>query len=280
MTLLPEVEVARKGLEKEAVGKRVKDVTVKTAAMVGRHRNRPEFAKALTEHKIEAVTRRGTWLLLELDGNAVLAWHLGPKGVIERHTANEDSAPATQAVITFTTGGALHYVDPARQGELFVAALDTEQGTESLRALTPPGIDPLADNTFTWPTFSERLRSRDAPLKTLLVDETVIVGLGDLYSDEILWAGGLAGGRHSATLSSQEVRRLYRAVLEILHEAVKQGGTSGVGGLAHHDLYGEPGGYGSHLAVFERAGKACHRCRQGIEHDEAMSIYFCRQCQT
>lgn len=267
----------RKDLEREVVGKRFKDVTVKTASLVGRHRNRPEFVKALAGRKITAITRKGTWLFFHLDDDTVLVIAFGPHAGLTRETATEAPARHTQVVATFTTGGALHYTDPDRSGELFVVPAAE---LEELPELTTAGIDPLME-TFTWHGLSEELRSRDVTLKALLVDEGFIVGLGDLYSDEILWAAGLHGGRRSQTLSSQEIRRLYRAILEVLHEAVKQGGA-GEGDPGDEGDGGDWDG-GEYVRVFGRAGQHCARCRQPIRHgrvDRSLESYYCPQCQT
>lgn len=278
MTQLPEVEVVRKDLEREVVGKRFKDVTVKTAGLVARHRNRPEFAKALQGQKIEAVTRRGTVLLFGLDNGTTLVLSLGSGATLTRETATEEPARATQLIATFTTGGALHYADPSKDGEAFV--VPTEEVAD-LGALTPSGIDPLAE-TFTWHSLGHELKTRDQPLKALLVDQSFIVGLGDLYSDEILWAAGLSGGRRSGTLSSQEVRRLYRAILEVLYEAVKQGGA-GEPDPDETDPFADRSDMGDYIRVYGRANFPCPRCRQPIQFgkiDRKLESYYCAQCQT
>ncbi len=277
MTHLPEVEVLRKDLEKEVVGKRVKDVTVAAPAVVARHRNRPEFVRALTGHKIEALTRRGTALVFELDADASLVVRLGSHGTVTRETVNADAGRHTLVVATFTTGGALHVLDPSKDGEVFV--VPTAQLGE-IPELSPVGIDPLTD-TFTWPALGRQLRSRNAALKQVLVDPDFIVGLGDLYSDEILWVAGLSGTRSSARLSSQEVRRLYRAVQEVLYEAVKQGGTSEGSAEPGDDLF--EGEYGDFLKVSGREGQPCARCRQPVALlalEGGLQMYCCPNCQT
>ncbi len=278
MSHLPEVEVLRKDLEKEVVGKRVKDVSVKTAKIVGRHRHRPDFIAALDGRKIEGVRRHGTWLLFDLDDRATLCAHLGDQAVMTRETATAESGPHTQVVVTFTTGGALHLVDPGKTSRLFVAPTE---GVEHLEELVPGGIDPLS-GAFTWHAFARYLAGRHAALKSLLVDETFILGLGDLYADEILWSAGLAPDRRSDALSSQEVRRLYRALFEVLYEAIKQGGTADLEAEGEHtDLFGEPGDYGSHLNVHGRAGEPCPRCRRPVVHTEVEGVgaYHCSSCQ-
>jgi formamidopyrimidine-DNA glycosylase len=277
VTLLPEVEVVRKDLEKDVVGKRFKDVTVKAAGLVAHHRNRPDFYKALQGRKIEGVGRRGTWLLFDLDDGSQLVVKMGVQGSVTRETANEEPARTTLFVATFTTGGALHYHDPGKDAEIFVLG---PQEKDELGAAAPTGIDPLADQ-FTWHMLSQQLQSRKTKLKPLMVDETFMIGLGDLYSDEILWSAGLAGERLSSTLSSQEVRRLYRAILEVLYEAVKQRGAA-EGNAVEDDPFGDVD-FGEHIKVYGRDGKPCARCRQPIARskvDKRHETYHCANCQT
>ena len=275
MTLLPEIEVLRKDLEREVVNKRIKDVTVKVASVVARHRNRPEFVKALVGRKIQALDRRGTHLVFDLDEGTSLVLRLGSQGTLTRETANEPLAKHTQVAATFTGGGSLHVVDPDRDGELFV--IPTSELAD-LPELAPTGIDPLTD-TFTWPSFSQELRNRNAPLRTVLKDDSFIVALGDVYADEILWSAGLSGDRLSGALSSQEVRRLYRAVQEVLQEAVKQGGTDE---RSDYDDDEEVES-GEFLKVYGRTGEACPRCRQPIHQAtdiDDSETYYCANCQT
>jgi formamidopyrimidine-DNA glycosylase len=276
VTQLPEVEVIRKDLEREIVGKRIKEVTVKTAHLVSRHRNRPEFYKALEGRKIEKITRRGTVLSFDLDDEMSLVINLGSQAGLTRQTANEEPGKATQFVAVFTTGGSLHYDDVEKDGELFVLPTDE---VAQLPEFAPTGIDPLADQ-FTWHSFSRDLTSRNLKLKPLLVDESFVVGLGDLYADEILWVAGLSGTRQSNSLSAQEVRRLYRAILEVLYEAVKQGGTAEA---PEGDVDEDSGDFGDYIRVYQREGLPCARCRQPIQRakiDSKTWSYFCKQCQT
>lgn len=275
MTQLPEVEVIRKDLEREIVGKRFKDVEVKTASLVTRQRNRPDFYRALDGRKIEGVSRRGTALLFELDDGTTLVVKFGSEASMTRETATSEPGKDAQMVAVFTTGGAIHYTDVNKDGELFV--VPTDQLGE-LPELAPSGIDPLAD-TFTWHAFSQELIARRRRLKPLLIDPTFMVGLGNLYADEILWGAGLSGSRPSNQLSAQEVRRLYRAVLEVLYEAVKQGGTAEV---PQGDEEEDSGDYGDYIKVYGRKGLPCPRCRQPIQVtriEKGVDSYHCPQCQ-
>ena len=279
MSHLPELEVLRKELEREIAGKRIKEATVTVARFVGRHRNRPAFVKLVEGRKIEHVARRATLLALQLDDDAELMLRLGPRGTLRRERATAEPTGDVKAALTFTTGGAIHVIDPTDASEMFV--VDPEQ-REELAELHEGGYDPI-DQSQTWPAFSQRVRTETRPLRALLADPAFLVGLGDLYTDEILWHAGLAPERKPASLSTQEVRRLWRAVQEVLFEAIKQGGTSEEGGLAHATLHGEPGRYGQQLAVHLREGRPCQRCRAAIEVVDlggGVGAHRCPACQT
>jgi len=276
VTYLPEVEVIRKELEKEVQGKRFKTISVKSATAVSRHRNRPEFYKLLDGRKIQAVTRRGRLLLFELDEDQTLVVSLGSRGVLSRETASSDPGPDTQFTASFTTGGALHLVDPGKDGELFVVPTGE---LETIPELSTGGIDALSD-VFTWHAFAQELVLRQQPLGLLLRDESFILGLGDLYSDEILWSAGLSAVRRSNSLTSQEVRRLYRAIFEVLYEAVKQGGSE----VPEEDLVDEEETeYADFVKVYGRVGEQCVRCRRPIvlvSLDDGVTAFSCSACQT
>ena len=118
-------------------------------------------------------------------------------------------------------------------------------------------------------------------MKSLLMDQKFICGLGNIYSDEILFTAGLRYDRMSNTLSSQEVRRLYRAIQETMQEAIRYRGTT-LDDEAYVDLFGEPGEYQKELKVYGRAGEPCRRCRTPIKSVRLgnRSAYFCPQCQS
>jgi formamidopyrimidine-DNA glycosylase len=118
-------------------------------------------------------------------------------------------------------------------------------------------------------------------MKPLLMDQKVISGLGNIYSDEVLFAAGLRYDRMSNTLSSGEVRRLYRAIQEIVQDAIRYRGTT-LPDEAYVDLFGKPGEYQNELKVYGRKGLPCRRCRTPIESVtiSGRRSYFCPQCQS
>jgi len=278
---LPEVEVMRRDLEKEVVGRRIKDADVRpqrnAMRVIRRHARRKEFSDGLAGKKITKVDRKGKYLLLHLDDGDVLVVHFGMSGQFLRGNKRQSLPQHTHVVIEFVQGGDLRFVDPRTFGEMFVAGPDQ---LGKVKELDHIAIDPLED-TFTWQEFSGELSRRAAKLKPLLMDQRFVSGLGNIYSDEVLFAAGLRFDRMSDSLSSQEVRRLYRAMREVLQDAVRFRGTT-LGDEAYVDVFGKPGEFQAELKVYGRRGQACRRCRTPIDTVKlsGRTSYFCPQCQS
>jgi formamidopyrimidine-DNA glycosylase len=272
---LPEIEVLRRDLERDIVGRKIKSVEVEGLKPIRRHRTKKAFTGALDGHKITGVERRGRYLVLRLDGPDVLLVDLGPTGSLVRaKTARPAAGKGTQVVITFTQGGQLRYCDPKAAGEMFVTPL--EGIAEEVTDLAAPGIDPL-EASISWIDFGRTIAARHAKLKVLLMDSAVITGIGPVYSDEILFAAGLRWDRDSDSLTDQEVRRLYRAIVETVQEAVKYAGSRGDDNGIDHSASGEP----HHFKVYEREGEACRRCRRPLVKLRVANrpTFFCQACQ-
>lgn len=278
---LPEVEVMRRDLERDVVGRKIKAAEVKQSknAMraIRRHKARKDLTSRLAGRKITKVERRGKYVLMTLDAGDVLVVHFGMSGQLQRGTGRVPLPPHTHVVLTFQQGGDLRFVDPRTFGEMFVVTPDELGKVKELQHLA---IDPL-DQVFTWPTFQYLLAERASKMKQLLMDQKFISGLGNIYSDEVLFAAGLRYDRMSDTLSSQEVRRLYRAIQEILQDAIKMRGTT-LDDEAYVDLFGKPGEYQHELKVYGRAGEPCRRCRTPIQtvRVSQRTSYYCPQCQS
>jgi len=278
---LPEVETMRRDLEKEVVGKRIKDVEVRphrnAMRVIRRHGRRKEFSDLLVGGKITKVDRRGKYILLYLDSGNVLVVHFGMTGQLLRSTKRQAAPPHTHVDIELAQAGNLRYVDARTFGEMFVTTADELGNVPELDHIA---IDPLED-TFTWQQFNYELTRRAAKLKVLLMDQSFISGLGNIYSDEVLFAAGLRYDRTSDTLSSQEVRRLYRAMREIVQDAIRYRGTT-LEDEAYVDLFGRPGEFQTELKVYGRKGLACRRCRTPIDTVKisGRNSYYCPQCQS
>jgi formamidopyrimidine-DNA glycosylase len=278
MPELPEVEVLRRDLDREVVGRKVKAVEVHGTRSVRRHKRKKEFIEALEGRKVMGVDRRGKYLVLRLDGGQALVVHLGMSGQLLRaKTARAAMPKHTHVVITFTQGGQLRFVDPRTFGEMFVAPFDElEQRVDELAHL---GMDPL-ESPISWDSFGRMLAAKPTRLKALLMDQRFLAGIGNVYSDEILFQAGLRWDRSSDSLTDQEIRRLYRAIVETLQDAVKHRGSS-LADEQYVDLFGEPGDFQHHHSVYDREGEACRRCRRPVVRSRYSnrSTFYCEACQ-
>jgi len=276
MPELPELELLKRDLEREVGERKIKFVEV-TAPSVAKHPNKKGLTAALEGVKLSGVTRQGMLLIFHVEGEQLLVMSLGEHSRLTRNQPKDPVVTGTALVISFTQGGQLRLVDPKKEAAVELVAV------EELEVLHPElltlGLDAI-EEPISWLTFGERLMSRDGKLKSILMDQTFLVGFGPIYSDEILFHAGLRYDRNTSTLSAQEVRRLYRALVETIHEAVKYGGTTlepdGWVGLS-----GEPGDYLQYIAVYKRDGHMSPRARGPIVKARFGGgyTYFCEQTQ-
>lgn len=274
----PEIETLRRDLDREVGGKRIKTVEVPGSGLIPRHTNKKQFITLLEGAKINSVVRRDLLLVAKLDTGDALVIDVHDGGQVRRHAAKDPVDKATKAVITFTQGGHLRILDTTGNAEMFVVPFD--ELTTAVPGLADLGFDVL-DEPVSWTVFGERiLRHRGTKLRALLLDRTVLSGIGPVYADEILHASGLRPDRDVSDLSTQEIRRFFRAVVETLHEGAKHRGVTTSDGQ-FCDLTGKPGGWTAQMQVHERDGQACQRCR-GVVSKVRMAnktVYLCESCQ-
>lgn len=276
MPELPEVETIRRELERDLVGKRIKAVEVHGTRTV-RRLPKQQFVERLEGAKITGARRRGKYLLIKLDTSDVVVVHLRMSGQLLRHANKDPLAKHTHVVITFTQGGQLRFVDPRTFGEMFVVSPEEMAEVTELAEL---GFDPV-DEPVSWQDFARLLMSHHMKLKAFLMDQTVIAGIGNIYSDEILFAAGLRYDRMSDSLTTQEIRRLYRGVVETLHEAIKHGGST-LADEQYVDIHGKAGSFQEMHQVYARDNQPCRRCRRSDVRKakfQSRSTYFCEVCQ-
>ena len=300
MPELPEVETVRSSLARDLPGRKFKTVSVTNGRVVRRHKSAKEFRALVEGHAVKSVERLGKNLIIELDNATHLVIHLGMSGQLLRAKGPKDVKPKhTHVVFTFLQGPELRYVDPRTFGELFVSTAPAE-GEEvaiskfarlsiggeglALRRQIPElahlGIDPFEDQ-IGWDRFAAILRSRSTSLKTVLTDQDIIAGIGNIYADETLYAAGLRYDRPSESLSTIEIRRLHRAITEVLTEAIKHSGST-LDDEQFVDPDGQPGTFQQYHQVYNREGLPCYQCRQPIKKVtvRGRSTYYCEKCQS
>lgn len=279
MPELPEIEALRRELEKDLHGRKIKTVELTSLKTVPRYRTKKAFTELLEGKKVVGFERRGPFLVLRVEGGDALVLDLGAQATLQRATGRQAVTKSTQVVLTFTQGGQLRLVDPKATSELWVQPYAELAAAPELSGL---GIDPL-EASMSWDSFGRLLWQRHMKLKALLMDRSVIVGIGPMYSDEILFAAGLRHDRDSDKLTEQEIRRLYRAIIETMQDAVKYR-TSPAGVAASKaanagDPFDDDGS--DHFKVWERDGESCRRCRHDIVkvRISGRPTYFCTACQ-
>ena len=275
MPELPEVEVVRVGLENHVVGRTITAVDVLHPRPVRRHPAGPDdFAAALAGRRITAARRRGKYLWLPLDtGDAILA-HLGMSGQMLVQPAD---APAERHLrVRFALDGPhqLRFVDQRMFGGLAISTGGADLPPEIAHIARDP-MDPAFDDE----AFLTRLRKRTAGVKRLLLDQTLVSGIGNIYADEALWLARLHGDRPGHRLRRTDAVNLLAGIRTVMAAALAQGGTSF--DALYVNVNGESGYFDRSLEAYGRAGEPCSRCGTPISRVAFMnrSSFFCPTCQ-
>jgi formamidopyrimidine-DNA glycosylase len=271
MPELPEVETVRRGLQDHVVGRRIESVTVlwdktiETPSAAG-------YVAALAGRAILAAARRGKYLVLSLDNDQYMTIHLRMTGRLFLLPAGAAARAHTRIVWSLSDGNDVHFVDPRKFGR--VALLD------------PAGLQRLHDRLGPEPfdigveDLARRLARRSPAIKTILLDQSVLAGVGNIYADEALHAAAVSPQRPARSLSDDEVRRLRAAVRDVLLSAVERHGTT-LSDEQFRGLEGHIGENQGYLAVFRRTGQPCPRCGAAIQRTRlgGRSTHFCATCQ-
>jgi formamidopyrimidine-DNA glycosylase len=275
---LPEVEVVRRGLERHVLDLPIDAVEVLHPRPVRRHLPGPaDFASVLTGRTFTAARRRGKYLWLPLDPgdptSDALLGHLGMSGQLLVQPAG---APDERHLrIRFVMGATeLRFVDQRMFGGLSLAP----GGAELPHELEHIARDPL-DEQFDDADFVRRVRRSASGIKRILLNQTVISGVGNIYADEALWLAGLHGDRRGDRLRVADVERVLAGARTVMLAALGQGGTSF--DALYVNVNGESGYFDRSLEAYGREGEPCTRCGTPIRRVSFMnrSSYFCAQCQ-
>ncbi|HVR30310.1 MAG TPA: bifunctional DNA-formamidopyrimidine glycosylase/DNA-(apurinic or apyrimidinic site) lyase [Thermoanaerobaculia bacterium] len=273
MPELPEVEVLRRTLAAHLVGDTVETVEVRERRL--RERVVPAtLRRRLAGRRLLGVDRRAKYLLLHFDGGSTLAVHLGMSGRLTIGPGDAPREPHEHAVFRLGSGRKLRFRDPRRFGALF--ALDTA-AIASDRHFAGLGLEPLEPG-FDAAALAAAGARRSCAVKAMLMDAKVVVGVGNIYASEALFRAGIHPSRSVARVSRQRWGRLAVAVVEVLRDAMAQGGTT-LNDFA--DALGESGYFQVSLAVYDREGEPCPRCGAAIRRLRQLgrSTYYCPSCQ-
>jgi len=245
---LPEVETTRRGLAPHVEGRRITGVVLRRPDL--RWPVPAEVAALLPGQTVLGVRRRAKYLLLDTaPGSALL--HLGMSGMLRVLPAATPVETHDHVDLAMDSGRVLRFTDPRRFGCLLWQPAGT---THDL--LAGLGPEPLADD-FDGDLLFDRSRGRKAPVKAFLMDQAIVVGVGNIYAAEALFRAGIAPGRAAGAVSRERYRRLAAAVKQVLGQAIARGGTTLRDFLSPD---GAPGYFEQELAVYGREGEACRTC--------------------
>jgi formamidopyrimidine-DNA glycosylase len=280
MPELPEVETVARDLRGLVVGARIAGSRSSWLRTL-RSQDAAVFAAAVTGRTIVGSSRRAKLVVLDLDDGSAITIHLKMTGQLFVVPAALPEDAYVRHVIAFDDGRELRFRDIRKFGRIGLARRDGPDGDlrgelGGERGFKGFGPEPL-DPGFSLRAFRRAIRGRRGRLKPLLLDQSFIAGIGNIYADEALWAARLHPLRSAATLRPADERRLYRSIRRILAEAVERRGAS-------IDDYTAPEGDGSmqeHLFVYQRAGEPCPRCGRPIRRIVVggRATHFCSWCQ-
>lgn len=269
MPELPEVENYRRDLQKLLVGRRFTGVYIDWPRQVAVP-DVETFKARLPGQVIMQVGRRGKYLVFYLSRDFLLI-HLRMSGRLYVELASAPPDPHAHVVFRLDGREELRFRDPRKFGRVYL--VDDPQCV-----VGKLGPEPLEEG-FTAERLAEMLARRRGRIKSLLLDQEFLAGLGNIYADEALYAAGIHPLRPANTLDREEVQRLHIAIRATLLKAIEQRGTTF--DSFYLDVRGQPGRYQTRLAVYDRAGKPCLRCGTPVQRMVVgqRSTYFCPQCQ-
>jgi formamidopyrimidine-DNA glycosylase len=269
MPELPEVETIRRDLEPRLAGRRITRVEIPPDRVhVLEGIDEAAFREGLVGAGIEAISRRGKFLIFDLDTGAKLVVHLRMTGKLLL-----PGAPLVgflRAALWFDDGSSLRFTDLRKFGKLWLV--------DSLSPLLDNvGPEPLTEG-FVLELLAGALRNRKAPVKSVILDQRRIAGIGNIYADEALFEARIMPTRLGGELSPAEVARLHEAIRTVLLRGVESRGASFRDYL---DGEGQSGNMQMHVQVFRRTGKPCYVCGAAIERCRVggRSTHYCPQCQ-
>ncbi|MDO8715454.1 MAG: bifunctional DNA-formamidopyrimidine glycosylase/DNA-(apurinic or apyrimidinic site) lyase [Dehalococcoidales bacterium] len=269
MPELPEVETVKNELAPHIVGRTVKKVNLIWEGIV-RKPAAAEFSSRLKGRKITGLGRRGKYLLAGLDNGEWLILHMKMSGSLLVRSASSAPPRFTRAVLHLDDGSGIFFCDPRKFGRMWLV----EDKESVIGELGPEPLEPA----FTPAVLTQVLHKRKAPLKAVLCDQHVIAGIGNLYADEALYLAKIHPLRLAGSLTPVELKRLHRAILEVLLKGIKNKGAS-IENYVRPD--GTPGSAHLEFMVPRKAGEPCIRCGTPVVRItvRGRGTYFCPKCQ-
>ncbi|WP_199425613.1 DNA-formamidopyrimidine glycosylase [Thermaerobacillus caldiproteolyticus] len=273
MPELPEVETIRRTLIPLTVGKTIQDVKVFWPNIIKHPSNVTQFIEILKGQTIQQIGRRGKFLKFFFDEH-VLVSHLRMEGRYLLQTTEVSLDPHTHVIFQFTDGTELRYRDVRKFGTMHVFKKGEEEQQSPLLNLGP---EPFSQS-FTPGVLADKLQKTNRKIKTVLLDQAVVVGLGNIYVDEALFRARIHPERPASSLTTEEIERLHHEIVATLQEAVEKGGSTV---RSYVNTQGETGMFQLQLFVYGRKGEPCKQCGHPIQKIvvSGRGTHYCERCQ-
>jgi formamidopyrimidine-DNA glycosylase len=270
MPELPEVETVRRGLACRMTGRRIIRTELRRPDL--RRPFPPGLAERLDGARVGALVRRGKYILVEIDDSGLLLLHLGMSGRITAGAADRPPEPHDHVVLTLDDGTVIRFNDPRRFGLLDYITRGQEGAHPLLAGLGPEPLEPGFDGSY----LNHALAGKMTPIKSALLDQRIVAGLGNIYVCEALYRARVSPRRLAASVVGARAKRLADAIREVLTEAIEAGGSS----LRDYvQANGELGYFQHRWAVYGREGEPCPDCdcAEGVRRitQAGRSTFFC-----
>lgn len=270
MPELPEVETTRRGIETHWVGRKLLEIIVREPRL--RHPV-PAVIDTFTGLAVTSLERRGKYLLAHFPSHRHLLIHLGMSGSLRVCREADELKRHDHLIFRLSSGVEIRYHDPRRFG--LVLPFDGDPGDHPL--LRDLGPEPLT-GAFHTGILVDACRKRRTPIKALIMDHRVVVGVGNIYASEALFRAGIRPTTPAHRVTRKRLEMLTSTIREVLEDSIRQGGTT-LRDFVGSD--GTPGYFRQMLYVYERAGEPCRTCATPIRHAvlAQRSTYWCPACQ-
>lgn len=271
MPELPEVETVRRGLEKLILGKKITTIDIRYPKMI--KTDLDQFQKELPGQVVKSMGRRGKYLLFYLT-DKILISHLRMEGKFFYYPDQVPERKHAHVFIHFEDGGTLVYEDVRKFGTMELLAPEISEAYFVSKKLGP---EPTKQD-FDLENFIAALKKSKKPIKSHLLDQTLVAGLGNIYVDEVLWRAKVHPSRTSNSLTAQVARKVHDETINVLGQAVEKGGSTI---RTYTNAFGEDGSMQDFHQVYDKTGQACSRCGTIIEKIQlgGRGTHFCPKCQ-
>lgn len=271
MPEIAEVETVRNTLKKRILNKEIKEVKILYNKMLDN--SEEDFVKVLTNNKIKDIKRVGKWLIFELNDHYLLS-HLRMEGKYFLKNSDELYEKHEHIIISFQDNTDLRYHDTRKFGRMKVILKEKLNDTEEIKK---QGKEP-GSKELTKEYLLEKFKNKKIPIKTTLLDQTIISGLGNIYADEVLFASKINPLKLASDVTLEECERIIISSNTIIKKAIEEGGTTI---KSYTSSLGVTGNYQNFLKVHKRENELCSVCQNKIKRIKVggRSTYFCDKCQ-